>query len=94
MTRSISQIIQDTCKKEGIEYESINPDYKAFVSDAVRVGEIVRNIQSYIDELECIFKRYNINQNVSEEIERDLWELHAIDHSLLKLAYKLKENKI
>ena len=69
MTRSISQIIVEVCKKEGIVYSSINPDYVIFTNDAVRIGEIVKIIQGAIDELDCIFSRHKVNNKVKKDIE-------------------------
>jgi len=94
MTRSISQTIVDVCKKQGIDYTSINPDYKQFMGDAVRIGEIVKIIQGAIDELDCIFSRHKVNNKVKKDIEDYFKRLHELDHAIIKLAYQIKDKKI
>jgi len=91
MDKNISQIIQDVCKKEGIEYQSINPNYTDFCNDAKRLGEIYLEINSLIDELDFIFNRHKIENKIRFKLEEDLKNLYSIEHDLLRLANKIKK---
>ena len=91
MDKNISQIIQDACKKEGINYTSCNPNYHIFCNDAKRLGEIYLEINSLIDELDFIFNRHKIENKIRFKLEEDLKNLYSIEHDLLKLANKIKK---
>ncbi len=90
MDKNISIIIASICQKHGIEYQNINPERKKLCIDAIRIGEIVKEIESLIDELDEIFIRHNMGDGFKEKLEKDLTELHEIDHDLIKLAIKIK----
>jgi hypothetical protein len=93
MDKNISQIILDCCKKEGIEYTSCNPNFVAFCNDAKRLGEIILEINVLIDELDEILSRHNVTNGFKEQIKNDLRLLHNVDHDLVKLAKRIKEEK-
>jgi len=94
MDKHISDIIVQACKKEGIDYKSINPNYVRFCNDAKRLGQIIFELNALTDELESIFKRHNIDNGEERLFEADIKKLHDIDHDLVKLATKIqKENE-
>jgi hypothetical protein len=92
MDKNISATIIEICKKLGIPYQSCNPNFINFYNDARRIGEIVMEIESSIDELDCILTRHKVGNFTKEQIEKDLKELHEIDHDLISLATKIKND--
>jgi len=89
MDKSISRAIIDICQKLNINYTS--PYQKDILyNDAKRLGEIVMEIESSIDELSCILCRHKVGDYTVEKIEKDLRELHEIDHDLINLSQKIK----
>jgi len=90
MDRKISLVINEICKKHGIYYTSINPNFTSFLKDAKRLGEIILEINSLIDELENIFQRHNIQLKSRLKLENDLEDLKNLDHDLIKLATIIK----
>lgn len=93
MGKTISLIISEICQKYGINYTSCNKDFIEYYNDAKRLGEIIFEIESLIDELSCICDRNNIDYRLKNSIKKDLLTLHEIDHDLVKLANKIKKNK-
>jgi hypothetical protein len=94
MTKNISAIITEIAKKEGIDYQSINPVFIEFYNDAKRIGEIIREFESLIDELDCILARHKIGNGIKKQMEIDIREFWKIHHDLKDLAIKIqKENK-
>jgi hypothetical protein len=91
MDKNISAIITEICKKYEIPYQSCNPNFTYFYNDAKRLGQIVQEIESLIDELDCILVRHKIGNFTKQQIEKDLRELHSIDHDLINLAQKIKK---
>lgn len=92
MDKNISRIITDICKKEGIDYSS--PYYKDILrNDTKRLGEIIFEIYSLADELECILSRHDVGNFTKERIEKDLLELDDIHHDLQNLAQKIIAEK-
>jgi hypothetical protein len=94
MDKNISQIIIDACKKTGIDYTSCNPNYRAFYTDAKRLGEIILKINFLIDELDNLFSRHNIEIKLKNILQKDLQQLHTIDHDLIKLSQQIKEENV
>ena len=90
--KRISQAIIEACKKEGIEYSSVNPNYTKFYSDAKKIGEIYRELIILARDLEEICERHNINE-LSKLLHDDVLEIEKIEHDLIKFAHKIqKEN--
>lgn len=85
--------MMDISKKFGIDYTSKNPDYLAFLGDAKRLGEIILEINSLIDELEIIFQRHNICLKNRLHLEKDLEELKVLNHDLVNLAQLAQTEK-
>jgi len=93
MTKNISLIITEIARKEGIDYSSVNPEVVQFWEDAKRIGEIVRDFEVLIDELDCLLVRHRIENGIGKLIREDLNNLHNIEHDLLKLARKIQKEK-
>jgi len=91
MDKNISATITEICKKLGIPYQSCNPNYVEFYSDAKRIGEIVMEVEGLIDELDCILERHKVGNFTKKQILKNLQELHQIDHNLINLAQKIKK---
>lgn len=92
MDKNISATITEICKKLGIPYQSCNPNFVNFYNDAKRLGQIVMEIESLSDELDCILTRHKIGNFTKQQIEKDLQSLHEIDHDLIQLAQKIKKD--
>ncbi len=90
MDKNISNIISETCKKEGINYKSCNPNYIYFHSDAQQLVQLYRDLQQIIGKLYEISERHDIPE-LKEMINVDIENLCRIDHDLVKLATKMKE---
>jgi ribosomal protein L7Ae-like RNA K-turn-binding protein len=78
----ISEIIKDICKQHKIKYTSL--------SDAKRLGKLILELNAISDEIYTILDRHNIETTFKKDIENDLFDLHTIDHDLIKLAKQLK----
>ena len=85
MTKNIKDRIKEACKKEGINYISLQ--------DAKRLGEIIFEVSGLIDELDCIFERHNIKTKIKEQLQYELQELHCMNHDLVRLATEIKKEK-
>jgi len=92
MDKHISRVIMDVCQKEGINYQSPYQQEVVF-KDAQRLGEIITDINALIDELDCILTRHKVSNFTKQQIEKDLSELHDINHDLINLAQKIKAEK-
>lgn len=78
----ISGIIKDICKQHKIKYTSI--------ADAKRLGRLISELNIITNEIYNILDRHNISTDFKEEIEKDMLNLHSIDHDLIRLANQLK----
>lgn len=90
--KRISHIITEACKREGIAYTSINPNYTQFYSDAIKVGEIYRDLKILEGDLEEICERHNINE-LSKLLHDDILEIEKVEHDLVRVAHKLQKEK-
>ena len=90
--KRISQSIIEACKREGIVYTSVNPNYTKFYSDARKVGEIYRDLKILAGELEEICERHNIDE-LSKLLHDDILEIEKVEHDLIKVAHKLREEE-
>ena len=88
----ISLIIDNACKKNGIEYKSINPHYLEQLRDAERLFEIYLQIKAMISELKEIGERHKIN-GLIEIFNVDIHKLEDIDHDIIKLVKNMREEK-
>lgn len=89
----ITLTIAEVCNKLGIDYSTINPHYKEMMNDAKRLGEIIWELNSLIHDLDAIFARHNIELKLKNILIKDLENLHEIDHDLVKLSNKIKNEK-
>ena len=91
MDKNISNIIIETCKKEGIQYKSCNPNYVEFTNDAQLLGQLYRDLIEIGAKLHEIAERHDIPE-LREMIKFDIDQLEAIDHDLVRMATKLKND--
>ena len=91
MDKRISLTIAEACKKYGIEYNSCNPNYIQMIDDAKRLGEIFRELKIMAGDLEAISERHKID-GLGKILHQGALQLEAIDHDIIKLAQKIKEN--
>jgi len=90
MDKRISLTITEVCKKLGIDYSSCNPNYIQMINDAKRLGEIFRDLKIIAGDLEAIADRHNVN-GLKNLIHKDALELEKIDHEIIQIAKKIKE---
>lgn len=88
--KRISNHIEEACKKFGIKYSSINPNYTKFYSDALRLRSIYRKLKVYAGELENICERHEIN-GLSKLLHDDIKTIEKIEHDLIKIATKINK---
>ena len=86
----ISLHILEACKKEGIEYCSINHRYLQLVQDARRLGEIYLQLKIIAGGLQEISERYAIKM-LSGMLTDDISEIEKIDHDIIKVMNKMRE---
>lgn len=89
--KKISHLIMETCKQEGIDYKSINPNYSNFCEDATKLGEYCTEILALIDKIDNILEKHQIRVEIKEKITKEVRDLHTLERDLIKLAYQLKE---
>jgi len=90
-TKRISLTIAEVCQKYGINYTSINPDYSQLINDAKRLGEIMIDLRIIAGDLEAIAERHDID-GLKDIIRQEAFDIDKIDHELVKIATKIKEN--
>ena len=91
MEKRISLTITEICKKLDINYQSINPSYLQMINDAKRLGEIFRDLKIIAGDLEAISERHNLD-GLKNLIHADALKIEEIDHDIIHLAKKIKEN--
>ena len=91
MDKRISLTISEICQKLGINYESINPNYRQMINDAKRLGEIFRDLKIIAGDLTAIAERYNIKE-LKDLLLDDANTIEKIDHEIIRVATKLKED--
>jgi len=93
MDKRISLTISEICQKLGINYESINPNYRQMINDAKRLGEIFRDLKIIAGDLEGIAERNNIKE-LKNIIHKEALEIEKIDHDITKIAQKIKNQNV
>ena len=93
MTKKISILITEIAKEKGIDYSSVNSEVVQLYKDASRIGEIVTEFESLIDELDFILNRHKIRNGIKKQMEEDFKLLHSVDHDLIKIARKIRKEK-
>lgn len=88
MDKNISHIVSESCKKCGIDYKSINPNYVYFTSDAQLLVQLYKDLQQIAGKLEEISERHDV-----PGLKVDIIELTTIDHDLIRLAQKIREEE-
>ena len=92
MDKQISHLITESCKKYGIDYKSINPNYVTFSNDAQLLGQLYRDLLEIVDKLQEIGERHNI-EGLKKILSKDIYDLCNIDHDLIHLANVIREEK-
>ena len=90
MDKKITHIIAEVCKKEGIPFKSVNPNYIVFTNDAQQLVQLYRDLVEIAGKLQEISDRHDIPE-LKQVLKFDIKMLDKIDHNLVKLARKLKE---
>lgn len=93
MDKRISLTIAEVCQKLGIDYKSVNPNYIKMIDDAKRLGEIFRDLKIIAGDLEAIAERHQI-EGLKDIIHQDALDLEIIDHDIIRLAKKIKEENV
>ena len=84
MPRKITEIIKAVCKEHGISYTSKH--------DAKRLGELIIELRSIADEIDCILNRHDVKSDIRIEINWSLARLGALNHELMYLAKEIKND--
>jgi len=92
MDKIISNTIVETCKKLGIYYKSVNPNYITYTNDAQQLLQLYRDLIEISAKLKEISERHDIPE-LKQMLQFDVETLTKIDHDLIKLARKLKEKE-
>jgi len=92
MDKNISHLITESCKKCGIDYKSVNPNFINFTNDAQQLVQLYKDLQQIAGKLIEISERHNIPA-LKEMIKFDVDQINAIDHDLIRLANKIKEEE-
>lgn len=88
MDKQISHLIIESCKKCGIDYKSCNPNFINFTNDAQKLVQLYKDLQQIASKLEEISERH-----IVPSLKLDIVELTTIDHDLIRLAMKIKEEE-
>jgi len=91
MDKQISHNVSETCKKLGIPYKSCNPNYVEFTNDAQELVQIDEDLKTIVDKLNMLEERHKID-GLAEPLEKAIIELGKIDHEILRLSRRIKEN--
>jgi hypothetical protein len=89
----ISLTIGEVCTKLGIDYCTVNPHYLEMINDAKRLGEIFRDLKIIAGDLEAIAERHQID-GLKDVIHQDVLDLETIDHDIIRLAKKIKDENV
>jgi hypothetical protein len=85
-------LIIESCKKCGIDYKSCNPNFINFTNDAQQLVQLYKDLQQIAGKLIEISERHNIPA-LKEMLKFDIDQIEAIDHDLIRLANKIKEEE-
>jgi hypothetical protein len=91
--KRISLTINEVCRKLGIDYQSINPNYVQLLNDAKRLGEIFRELKIIAGDLEAIADRNQV-EDLKKFLHRDALKIEKIDHDLISLAKRMQDGNI
>jgi tRNA G26 N,N-dimethylase Trm1 len=92
MDKNISHIIDESCKKCGIDYKSINPNYITFTNDAQQLVQLYKDLLQIAGKLGEIAQRHDIC-GLGVVIEKEILKINAIDHDLIRLASKIRKEE-
>jgi hypothetical protein len=90
---NISIVIADICHREGIKYSSVNPEVYQLYKDARRLGEIFMQLKEINSDLLEISERHKLPDSVGQMLKDDISKLEQIDHDIVKLAHKIREEE-
>lgn len=94
MDKQISHYIVESCKKLGINYNSINSNYTIYLSDAQELNQLYRDLKEIAAKIQIISDRHQIN-GLNKILQDDIELIEKVDHDLVKIAQKIKnEDKI
>jgi len=91
MSSHISYIIEKACERLGIDYKSPHIKYNT-MRDAKRLSEIYLSLKEIIGEL-CEIENRNHVHGIGYAMEIIIKNLDKIDHSLIKLAFRISKEK-
>ena len=91
MDKQISNSIVEVCKKLGIDYKSVNPNYINFSNDAQLLAQLYKDLQQIAGKLVEISDRHDIPE-LKEMIKFDIDQIESVDHDLIRLAKRLKND--
>ena len=92
MDKNISHLITESCKKCGIDYKSCNPNFINFTNDAQQLVQLYKDLQQIAGKLIEISERHNIPA-LKEMLKFDIDQINAIDHDLIRLSAKIREEE-
>ena len=88
----VSKIINDACKKIGIEYKS--PYLDQYKEDIKTLANIYLQLKEIIGTLCSIEERYSKINHFRQVLEEDIKLLSKIDHDIIREAQELKEANV
>jgi hypothetical protein len=92
LDKNISHIIDESCKKCGIEYKSINPNYVVFTNDAQRLVQLYKDLIHIAGQLGEIAQRHNIC-GLGAELNKAIDQINNADHELIRLATRIRKEE-
>ena len=92
MDKNISHIIDESCKKCGINYKSCNPNYITFTNDAQQLVQLYKDLIQIAGKLGEIAQRHNIC-GLGVVLEKEILKINEIEHELIRLATKIREEE-
>ena len=92
MDKQISHLISESCKKCGIDYKSINPNYITFTNDAQQLVQLYKDLIQIAGKLGEIAQRHNIC-GLGVVLEKEILKINEIDHDLIRLATEIRKEE-
>lgn len=87
----ISLIFSEICQKQGIDFVSQNENYLVFEKDAFRLRDIYCQLKEIAADLYNIEERHGVD-GLAKILQDTIDRLEEVDHSIMKLAYKIKND--
>jgi hypothetical protein len=87
---NISLIIDNICKKLGVDYCSTNPHLVTLQEDAQKLAKIYLQLKIILGIIQEIEERHEIN-GLRVKFEQLIKELEEADHIVIRLARELKD---